>query len=103
MSVNLSIKNVPDELAARLRARAQRNRRSLQRELLAILDQAVDSGAGLAPGDLPEGRRRLSIDDITERARARFPQETESSVELIRRMRDGRYGPDWLDTGRHDE
>jgi plasmid stability protein len=32
--VNLSVKNVPDALAQRLRERAHRNRRSLQRELL---------------------------------------------------------------------
>ena len=33
MPVNLSVKNVPDALAQRLRERAHRNRRSLQREL----------------------------------------------------------------------
>lgn len=104
MPVNLSIKNVPDELAARLRLRAQRNRRSLQRELLAILDQAADDGAGLVPSrPPPQDRRRLSIDDIVERAHARFPQTSESSVELIRHLREGRYGPGWLDTRQHDE
>lgn len=45
MTVNLSIKNVPEALAARLRARAGRNHRSLQGELMAILESAVvDSG-----------------------------------------------------------
>jgi plasmid stability protein len=47
MSVNLSIKNVPDALAARLRERAQRNHRSLQGELMAILE-AAGSGADRA-------------------------------------------------------
>lgn len=39
MPVSLSIKNVPDELAERLRARAKRNHRSLQGELLALLEE----------------------------------------------------------------
>ncbi len=41
MPVNLSIKEVPDELAAQLRSRAARNHRSLQRELMAIVEAAV--------------------------------------------------------------
>lgn len=41
MSVSLSIKDVPDELAVRLRARAGRNHRSLQRELMAIIEAAT--------------------------------------------------------------
>jgi plasmid stability protein len=39
--VNLSIKNVPDHLAKRLRQRAARSHRSIQGELLAILDEAL--------------------------------------------------------------
>lgn len=42
MPVNLSIKNVPDALADTLRARAERNHRSLQGELMAILESAAD-------------------------------------------------------------
>ena len=38
MSVNLSIKDVPDELAEALRQRAQRNHRSLQGELMAMIE-----------------------------------------------------------------
>jgi antitoxin FitA len=41
MSVNLSIKDVPDEIAAQLRERADRNHRSLQGELLAIIEAAT--------------------------------------------------------------
>ncbi len=40
----LTIKNVPDDLYARLKARAVRNRRSLNQESLAILE-AIDSPA----------------------------------------------------------
>ena len=41
MSVNLSVKNVPEALAAKLRERAERNHRSLQGELMAILESAA--------------------------------------------------------------
>lgn len=41
MAVNLSVKNVPEALAAKLRARAERNHRSLQGELMAILEAAA--------------------------------------------------------------
>jgi plasmid stability protein len=41
MAVNLSVKNVPEALAAKLRARAERNHRSLQGELMAILETAA--------------------------------------------------------------
>ncbi|HEX4943320.1 MAG TPA: Arc family DNA-binding protein [Usitatibacteraceae bacterium] len=42
MTVNLSVKNVPEALAAMLRARAERNHRSLQGELMAILEAAAN-------------------------------------------------------------
>ena len=41
MFVNLSIKNVPETMAAKLRERAERNHRSLQGELMAILENAA--------------------------------------------------------------
>jgi plasmid stability protein len=41
MAVNFSIKNVPDALAEKLRGRAERNHRSLQGELMAILEAAA--------------------------------------------------------------
>lgn len=41
MGVNLSIKDVPDELAQRLRERAARHHRSLQGELMAIVEAAA--------------------------------------------------------------
>lgn len=45
MSVNLSVKNVPEALAAMLRDRAERNHRSLQGELMAILTEAANASA----------------------------------------------------------
>ncbi len=41
MPVNLSIKDVPDTLAESLRQRAARHHRSLQGELMAIVEQAA--------------------------------------------------------------
>ena len=41
MAVSLSVKDVPDDVADALRARALRNHRSLQGELLEILESAV--------------------------------------------------------------
>ena len=41
MPVNLSIRNVPDDIADRLRARAVRNHRSVQGELMAMIEAAA--------------------------------------------------------------
>jgi plasmid stability protein len=41
MAVTLSVKNVPNDVARRLKQRASRNHRSLQGELLAILEAAA--------------------------------------------------------------
>lgn len=50
MATNLSVKNVPEALAAKLRERAERNHRSLQGELMAILEQALGAPAALRAG-----------------------------------------------------
>lgn len=106
VAVNLSVKNVPDDLAQKLRERAQRNRRSLQRELLSILEgAAADTRGGQAArgweATAPE-EGKLPIEEIAARARQIFPRPTkgESATAIIRRMRDGRYGDRWLKTGR---
>ncbi len=77
MPKNLSIKKVPDELIALLRERARRRHRSLQGELLAILEESL----------LP---RRLTVAELTGRIRdlgLRTPQE---ATRMIREDRDGR-------------
>jgi plasmid stability protein len=89
MPVNLSVKNVPDALADRLRARAERNHRSLQRELLSILE-TVAGERGPPPSAVPTSGRHMSIDEVVNRARQLFPRGTESSAAFIREMRDGR-------------
>ena len=88
MPVNLSVKNVPDELAERLRRRAASNRRSLQRELLSILESAAgysEARVAQAPG-VP--RDSLTIEELAELSRTLFPRGTASSVDYIRRLRD---------------
>lgn len=89
MPTNLSVKNVPDELAERLRARAARNHRSLQRELLSILEAVAFERA---PPDRPRGvvTGTLTIEEVAARARILFPDGTPSSVDDIRAMRDER-------------
>jgi plasmid stability protein len=87
--VNLSIKNVPDELAERLRRRAAGNRRSLQRELLSILEAAAGHGVTARDGAGLEADA-LTIEELVEISDRLFPDGTPSSVDYIRRMRDER-------------
>jgi plasmid stability protein len=76
MPVDLSIKRVPDELAQRLRKRAAMNHRSLQGELMAMLEDHVIQEDRLTPAQLVDLNRAL---------RFRTPSE---SVEMIRADRD---------------
>jgi antitoxin FitA len=78
MAVTLSIKNVPDDLAQRLKERAARNHRSLQGELMAILESV----------DAPSATSR--IDEIYDRVRAsglRTPRG--EAAKIVRQDRDG--------------
>lgn len=75
MPVNISIKNVPDDLADRLRRRASRARRSLQGELLVILEEAAG------------GASKLSPREVYDRARKRGLKTPAEAVEMLRRDR----------------
>ncbi len=69
MPVDLSIKQVDDAVAERLRERAKRNHRSLQGELKAILEEAAGQArlAGkLSVRDLYEWSHRAGIDTPDE-------------------------------------
>ena len=68
MPVNLSIKNAPDEVVSRLRERAARHHRSLQGEMLAILEEAVRSPAPLTPDQLVAEVRRSGLRTPAEAA-----------------------------------
>jgi len=78
MPVNFSIKNVPDEIAEALRDRAARNHRSLQGELMAILEETVGQTRTLTPREVLEEVRRLGV---------KTPSD---SVDILRRLRDSR-------------
>jgi plasmid stability protein len=91
MPVNLSVKNVPDELAERLRRRASANRRSLQRELLSILEAAAGPSGMPRAVDGPEVPRHfITIEELAKLTNRLFPNGTSSSVDYIRRMRERR-------------
>ena len=76
MPVTLSVKNVPDKLAERLRQRAASHHRSLQGELLAILEEAAQP--------------TITIDELADKVRALGLRTPAESVAMIRADRDGR-------------
>jgi plasmid stability protein len=104
MPVNLSIKGVPDAIAASLRAQAANNHRSLQRELMSIIESAVatpdafgaagDSMSAALRRQGQAGKRLRPIEDVLEEFRNIFPHRTGGppSTRIIREMRDSRYG-----------
>ncbi len=77
MPVNLSIKNVPDELVERLRERAKRHHRSLQGELMAILEEALNP-------------RRLTVEEAYKKIRALGLTTGDETALLVREDRDAR-------------
>jgi len=77
MPVNVSIKNVPDNLIEELRKRAKRHHRSLHGELMVILEEA----AGPAGLTLSEAEDRLNS--------MKFTTGDESAV-WIRELRNAR-------------
>ena len=61
MSVTLSIKNVPDEILKRLRRKAADHHRSLQGELMAIIEQGVLSEKQLTVEEVIARVHRLGL------------------------------------------
>jgi len=109
MPVTLTIKQVPDRIADKLRLRAAASHRSLQGELMAILEEAVTLAAPRAgepepptysarpksstPGkSAPPHGRRLTLDEAWERARRIGPPSKSESAAIVRRLRDERHG-----------
>lgn len=66
MPVDLSIKNAPDDVVGRLRRRAERHRRSLQGELLAIIEEAVRHEGALTAAEALAEVRRLGVSTPAE-------------------------------------
>ena len=77
MPVNISVKNVPDYLVDKLRQRAKSHHRSLQGELLTILEEAT-------------GPTRLSVDEAEKRLRFLDLRTDDSSTAWVRELRDAR-------------
>lgn len=91
MPVNLSIKNVPDELAEKLRQRAKRNHRSLQGELLHLLENSVlTQRISLEDFDRKMDTERISAAELRARVKKLGLTTQGDSVEIIRADRDSR-------------
>ncbi len=111
---NISIKDVPEQWAETLRQRATRNHRSLQGELMAIIERAVQETAQPAaePGRPSNGRDGLgvivgygagghpiirrgwkTVEQIAAELKAKYPEpftEGPLGVDIIREDRDSR-------------
>jgi plasmid stability protein len=98
MPVNLSIKNVPDEVARGLRNRAAVNQRSLQEELLEILKQAAKYQGPVTIDGLLTGaqRKKPALDEAASMVREAREAEHEKVAQrfenLIARPDDSRSG-----------
>lgn len=76
MNVTLSIRDVPEVLAQRLKERAKRNHRSLQGELLSIIEETVSP-------------RQLTIEEAYEKIRRLNIRTVSEATQMIREDRDG--------------
>ncbi len=83
MPVNLSIKNAPDDVVDRIRKRAKSHHRSLQGELLAIIEEA---SFALSPGQ----QQRLTIEDLAAETRKLGLSRRDDATRMIREDRDNR-------------
>jgi plasmid stability protein len=101
MAVNLSIKAVPDALAQRLRERAERNHRSLQGELMALIERAAaepQPEGATTPAQRASGltglrRGTKTIEQIADEHRLLYPEPIKGgplAVDIIRADRDSR-------------
>jgi plasmid stability protein len=75
--MNISIKNVPEEIVASIRARAKRHHRSLQGELLAVLEESLTA-------------RRLSSQELFARVKDLGLRTGPDSATFVREDRDAR-------------
>ncbi len=105
MPVTLTIKQVPDRVAGRLRERAEANHRSLQGELMAVLEAALAAPRIIEqpqaayrsnrpkrtrPTDVPVHKRNLTLAELWDLGRATGLKSPSGSTRIIRKMRDER-------------
>jgi len=81
MGITLSIKNAPSDVVRRLRRRAKNHRRSLQGELLTIIEEAVSTPRAMTPAQVLAA---------VGKAKLRTPAESVSMVRAGRNARKGR-------------
>ncbi len=104
MPVTLTIKQVPERLAKKLKTRAAASHRSLQGELMSILHEAVEEEQpGVSEPEAPAYRikgkpraapmhgRRLTLAELWERAQQLGGESPSESVAIVRRLRDERH------------
>jgi plasmid stability protein len=77
MPVNVSIKNVPDNIVDKLRKRAKRHHRSLQGELIAIMEESTENTF-------------LSVDEAEEQLNALGFKTRDESTNWTRELRNAR-------------
>ncbi len=78
MPVNLSIKNAPEKIVRKLKQRAERNHRSLQGELMAIITEAA------------ERPQPITLTELVARARRRGLSSPSEAAAIVRSDRDSR-------------
>lgn len=76
MGTNFSIKNVPADLAADLRLAAARNHRSIQGELMAMLEERL------------RGSRQLTLAQAAAKLRRLGVSSEGRSADIVRELRD---------------
>ena len=74
---SLTIKNIPDEMLTRLRERAQGHHRSLQGEVITILEEAMRP-------------RRLTISEVHQKVKELGLKTGDDSTAWVREDRDAR-------------
>jgi plasmid stability protein len=77
MTVTLSIKKVPERVVKRLKRRAAIHKRSLQGELMAVLEEATSPGS-------------LTVEELRAAVRQFGPPVPGDSTKMIREDRDAR-------------
>ncbi len=108
---NISVKDVPDQWAEALRQRAARNHRSLQGELMFLIEQAVSGGEAAVPMTASRAGREgkvvgfdrqghpivrqgwKTVEQVVAELNAKYPNpipDQLSSIDIIRQDRDSR-------------
>jgi plasmid stability protein len=101
--VTLTIKQVPERLAQKLRTRAAANHRSLQGELMVILLQTISDPPAATepepppyqvkrqPKKAPAHGRRMTLSELWERSQRLGPPSRSESAAIVREARDERH------------